>query len=190
MKKFFLIAKEVLTHPVIFFEEAKRATLSDAVLYYFGLLLLVITVSVAIEFFVGISVFNFLEIIEELGSFTVLLIIAAPLIIVCAACIGVLLSFISAGFLHLFAKLFGGRGDYIDTYKIVAFSSTASIFSLIPLMGGLVSAAVGAVLVYYGLRVLHKLSTVRAILVIFMPLILISILVSLIVFMFLSSFLW
>ncbi|MBU0953537.1 MAG: YIP1 family protein [Nanoarchaeota archaeon] len=99
---------------------------------------------------------------------------------------------IGAGFLHLFAILLGGKGGYSGTLKAAVYGMIpAMLLSFLALVLVAVPIAVGIiqivlflwflVLLIVGLKTLHKISGIRAILVVVTPIILV---VALVVFLF------
>lgn len=95
--------------------------------------------------------------------------------------------FISAGVLHLFITMLGGKGDYLQTFKLSCYGTVPflflailNFFTIIPVLGqiilgvGLIAAVViQLILEVKGARVLHEMTTGRAVVaVVVIPLIL------------------
>jgi hypothetical protein len=80
--------------------------------------------------------------------------------------------FISAGILHLvlLAIAGGGRG-FEATFRVVAYSQAGSVFNLVPLCGGLVTAVYTVVLLIIGLSEAHQITRGRAAAVVLVPLV-------------------
>ncbi len=78
-------------------------------------------------------------------------------------------NFLGAAFWHVVVKLFGGKGPYQGTFRIVAYSSGAQVWGFIPYIGGLIQVALQAILYYHGFREVHGLSKGRAIAAILIP---------------------
>lgn len=78
-------------------------------------------------------------------------------------------NFLGAAFWHVVAKLFGGKGTYQGTFRVVAYASGAQAWGLIPYVGGLIHVALQAILYYHGFREVHGLSKGRAIAAILIP---------------------
>ncbi len=81
----------------------------------------------------------------------------------------VLGTFLSAGFVHLFALIFGAKGGYHSTYKAIVYCTGPSIFilpvSLIPFVGLFISLSISIWTLYLflkGLSVFHNISMARA----------------------------
>lgn len=72
------------------------------------------------------------------------------------------LSFISAGVLYLAAtKLFGGKGTYEGTFRVVAYSSAVNLLSWIPYVG-FIASLYGLWIKVLGLESVHGLSKIEA----------------------------
>ncbi|MDI6826564.1 MAG: YIP1 family protein [Candidatus Aenigmarchaeota archaeon] len=98
--------------------------------------------------------------------------------------------FISAGIMHLFTKMFGGKNDYSATYKVTVYSSTPTlVIGWIPYVGWLVSFY-SLYLFIKGLSILHDISMSRAFLVILIPIIIVVIIMGAIAFFWLTSILY
>lgn len=78
-------------------------------------------------------------------------------------------NFLGAAFWHVVVKLFGGKGTYQGTFRVVAYSSGAQVWGFIPYVGGLIQIALQAILYYHGFREVHGLSKGRAIAAILIP---------------------
>ena len=70
--------------------------------------------------------------------------------------------YIGSAFVHLFVILFGGQGGFIGTFNVLAYNAATGIFNIIPLIGGVVGAVWGAVVVVTGFKKVHNLSTPKA----------------------------
>lgn len=82
-------------------------------------------------------------------------------------------AFIYAGVFHLFAKLFGGVAGYGETYKAYVYGFTAStLFGWIPFIG-ILGIVYGVYCFVKGISILHGLSTGKAFLVWFMPILIV-----------------
>ncbi len=89
-------------------------------------------------------------------------------------------SFVGAGILHLFIKIYKGRGGYSDTFRAQIYSTTPILlFGFIPFVN---FAAViwNFVLIIFGLSINHEISKLRAFLALLTPVILVIILVVLV----------
>jgi hypothetical protein len=72
--------------------------------------------------------------------------------------------FISAGLFHLFVMLFRGNGNYKGTFAVLVFSGTPYIFSPIPYVGPIASFIWVSALFIIGLKHVHGMSTIKAVL--------------------------
>ncbi len=82
------------------------------------------------------------------------------------------LTFVSAGYLHLFISLFGGKGGYQSTYKLTVYSSAPAVFFLLSLplalaspfitfAVALVSGLWAFVIQITGISVFHRMTGAR-----------------------------
>jgi hypothetical protein len=60
------------------------------------------------------------------------------------------------------ASLFGGKGNFIPTLKVVAYGSSASLLQIIPFVGGFLSLFYTLILYTKGISQVHKLGGLRA----------------------------
>jgi hypothetical protein len=81
--------------------------------------------------------------------------------------------FIGGGILHLCLMLVGGANrSFETTFRVVCFAGgAANLFSMIPMCGGLIAAVYQVVLNCIGLSRAHQTTTGKALLAIFLPLI-------------------
>jgi hypothetical protein len=85
--------------------------------------------------------------------------------------------FIGVGILFLFAKLFGGTGTFLQqAYAFALFSvpiqGISAIAGLVPVLGGLVSFALGIYSIFlavFAISASHRLTTGRAVAVVLLP---------------------
>ncbi len=109
---------------------------------------------------------------QAIGTFNVPGIIVTPIFTL----IG---SFIGVGILHILAKIFGGRADFMEFYRAFGIGYVGMWISVIPIIGPMLSGLLG--LWYLAVNVVilksvHKLSTAKAIIVIAIPLIIMFVL--------------
>ena len=109
---------------------------------------------------------NGLATITGMGIGSAAMIIVLPLFIV----IGL---FIGSGIVHLCLMIVGGANQPFETtFRVVAFSQgSAGPLQIIPLCGGLISGVWGLVCNCIGLARAHQTDTGRAVLAVFLPLI-------------------
>ena len=155
--------KQVIVHPSDLFEAVKdERGLGPAFQYLAIISLVIVAGSVAWMLFLP-DLHDFVpsEFLETIPLESLLsgvgLIIGIPIYIVT-----LLVSFIVAGWFHIFAKLFRGKGDYSATYKAYVYASTPSLlFSWIPI-AGTVMGLYSIYLTILGLSKLHDMSLARA----------------------------
>jgi hypothetical protein len=87
--------------------------------------------------------------------------------------------FISSGILHLCLMLVGGANrGFETTFRVLCFASgTANLFNMVPMCGGLIAAVYSIVLNCTGLSRAHQTTTGKAVLAIFLPMIVCCVLV-------------
>jgi hypothetical protein len=80
--------------------------------------------------------------------------------------------FIGSGVLHLCLMLVGGANrSFETTFRVVCFSSgTANLFSMVPVCGGLIALGFNIALECIGLSRAHQTTTGKALIAIFLPL--------------------
>ena len=180
--------KKVLTKPAEFFTEVKSEVGIGNAFKYLAIISLVYVVLMMIFMFIfslvlgasyrsliGYGLFPF-------SLFAGIFVFALPIAIYLISLLG---SFVGAGVIHLFAKMFGGKGDYSATYKASVYSSTPSLlFGWIPYLNILVGIY-SLYLYLKGLSILHEISMGRAFLIAILPGIIVAIVILAFVFIFL-----
>ncbi len=167
-----------LVRPVETFRAVRDESLVDAGIYSFVLLVISALLHAIIAYF-GISAADvestgfYLGMPGSTGAFVTALIISFI-----GGSIGLLLwSF----FLHVGARVAGGRGDFADSFTSAVYSQTPSLLlGWIPVIGfffGLWSL----VLLFLGIRELHEVDTTKAIIAIVVALVLFLIVVAILV---------
>lgn len=101
----------------------------------------------------------------------------------------IMLLFIVAGLFHILAVLFGGKGDYIGFVRILGLAHILQWASMIPVLGFLVGLW-RIVVVYIALEEHYKLDTVKAVIVLILPIIVLAILGAILVGTFLGALLF
>lgn len=80
---------------------------------------------------------------------------------------------ILAGIIHLFALMFqAGSNGFIGTLRVVGYTQGVNIFSLIPIVGGLITFVYEVVLLIIGIREVHRTTTGKAAASVLLPLVL------------------
>jgi hypothetical protein len=82
--------------------------------------------------------------------------------------------FIGGGILHVCLMIVrGNRKGFEATFRVIAYAMGTQIFGIIPFLGGAVGAIWALVIEIIGLRESHGISTGRAALAIFLPILVI-----------------
>ncbi|MGM0381016.1 MAG: YIP1 family protein [bacterium] len=72
---------------------------------------------------------------------------------------------------HLFLRFIGWKGaPFAGTIRVFSYSTAAGLIAIFPLLGGIIGAIWGIALQVTGLKATHKLTTGKALLAIFSPL--------------------
>jgi hypothetical protein len=92
--------------------------------------------------------------------------------------IGLILSIlIWSALFHLFLMIVGGnKKGFQSTFRAISYTFSVSLFQIIPIIGGFIVFIYGFILTIIGVREGHGISTGRATLAVFLPLILVIIL--------------
>lgn len=145
--------------PVETFRAVRDEDLVPPVIYYV-VLLVINAVLVAIVAYLGYGAATNEP--PGVGAF-----IAGLIGAIIAGILGLLLW---AVFLHIGAKIMGGRGDFADSFKPAVYAQTPSLLigwlSVIPVIGWLIGIVLfiwTLVLLFLGVRELHEMETMRAV---------------------------
>lgn len=103
----------------------------------------------------------------------------AGIIIVLPLMLG--LFFASTAILHLIAKVLGGKGGFVGSFQALAYASGVSPLTAIPLVGFL-AWFYQIYVIILGFRKVHQYSTVKAVINILLPVVVITVLVLAVVF--------
>lgn len=98
-------------------------------------------------------------------SIVAILILAFPLLLLFSW--GML--YVNAGIIHLFVLLFRGKEGYAETFKVVAYSISPSVFSMIPFVNWF-TWIYTVILQVIGIKVRQKLGWAKSIATIIIPL--------------------
>jgi hypothetical protein len=83
-------------------------------------------------------------------------------------------------FLHIGAKIMGGRGEFADSYKSALYSQTPNLLlGWIPIIG-IIFWLWSIVLLFLGVRELHEMETVRAVIAVVIAVVLFIIVIAII----------
>ena len=95
--------------------------------------------------------------------------------------LALLLVFVSVALLHIWIKIFRGKGKFEETFKIYSYGTTpSSLLSWIPLIG-LVAWIYDLVLLIIGTSILHKISRTRSTVLYLIPVVISALLLILII---------
>jgi len=171
-------AKSVLTQPASFFAARKlEKGVKKAFWYFAAISLLEVFIAIVSFLIIGSSV-NFVYKLAGVApegeqSFPQML----P-VLVFGYFFGLAFSFVSAGLLHLWIRLFRGKGNYSKTYQLFVYTHTPrALLSWIPVIGGLIAWVYGFVLLVIGAQIFHSISRRRAIVIFIIPFLLTVVLV-------------
>lgn len=174
--------KKILLDPKGFFESDKKDT-SIETAFKFNAILLIVSVVTGALFTSAIM--------KPLANITGVdsnLSISSLVVGYIMALVG---TFIAAGIMHLWIKLFSGKGDYVKTFQMFVYANTPRmLFSWIPVLGTIGAPIYGLYIWIIGATVLHGFSKKKAFLVLALPAIIITvfaIVASVVAFAFLGA---
>lgn len=176
-------AGKSIAHPVELFERVNSEKGFWPVLKYQLTLLIVPLIFALILYGLAASFLTFLlaGLSSEAGAIVPYIIGGSFVIFFITLAVGLflavpLISFLVIGIEHIFIKIFGGRGDYLQSYKSFIYSSTPSLlFGWVPVFNFAVSIW-SLVLSVVAVSSLHKISKSRAALAIVTPIIILIVL--------------
>lgn len=182
---------KAITHPTELFEKTSDEKIWPALKYYLLILIIpfiAITVLVILFFNLIISFFTAAIPQINLGSLATFSVVSALAIagffaLIFFIIIPIML-FIGAGILHLFVKIYGGKGDYKDTFRVSVYSSTPStLLAAVPFLN-FAATIWSFVLSIIGISFNHHISKLRA----FFAYITITLITGIIYFVFILIF--
>ncbi len=158
--------KLVVTKPRIFFEGIKKEEgIKTALLYYIALSFL----SLVLE---ALSI----VLLQGVKSLNIVSLIVGYVVIILG-------SFIIIAIIHVWAKIFGGAGNFGKTYQLYVYSNTPkALLSFVPVIGPLVGSIYAFVIFVIGGAILHKFSMKKSILVFGVPAIVVVVLTTVLAF--------
>ena len=150
IKKIFVIWKYVMFKPKKFFDTVPKGPWYQTSLI-FGIIMMWIgtIVGYVIKAVIG----------SPRLSITVGAIVLAPFFL-----------YLFAAVQHFFIRIFKGAGNFDATFKIMAYSEAIAIFTSIPLIG-FIGSIWGVVIIFTGIRKLHRLSAAKTIFSMIAPLV-------------------
>lgn len=157
LKRPFHMAWGMLVHPFRTFEETKMNTLGQAILYFMAWAVVFLGISVALIEFVG-TTGGIYPVLEALGATSVSDTVIVLAFLLIAALVLVL---IIVGLIYFICIVFGGKGGYDETAKVVIYGSTPGyllgwipFLLLIPGVWSLINQGIG-------FKELHRLTAIR-----------------------------
>ena len=121
---------------------------------------------------------------QAIGTFNIPGVIILPIVTV----IG---SFVGVGIMHVLAKLFGGKAKFMEFYRTFGIGYVGMWISVIPILGPILSGILGLwyfVVNVMILKAVHKLSTVKAVIVMLIPVIIVTVLAFMLAAVFVALF--
>jgi hypothetical protein len=92
--------------------------------------------------------------------------------------------FIAAGVLHLSLMIVGGnRRGFETTFRVISYANSTQVFSIIPVLGAIITVFYNIVLYIIGFKESHGISTGRATVALFLPMVLVILLIVALVIM-------
>jgi hypothetical protein len=151
---------EIVLSPNNLFENIKNEKgITRAFIQYAFLSFLYLSLSIVVQLFYPIN-----TLINSLKTKPILLVLYYTILLIS--------SFIWSSIVHLFAKLFGGNGDYSSTYRALTYSLTPFlILGWIPFLG-IIFVLYSLYLSVLGISKLHEVSIIKAVITLSMPIIL------------------
>ncbi|MBU2548774.1 MAG: zinc-ribbon domain-containing protein, partial [Proteobacteria bacterium] len=101
------------------------------------------------------------EAIAGMAIYMAVILVLSPILMAVAL-------FVWAGFQHLFLIIVRGAGGGFEaTFRVLAYASSGGVFSIVPLLGGLIGTIWVMVMAVIGLSKVHNTSTFRVVLAVF-----------------------
>ena len=92
--------------------------------------------------------------------------------------------FVFSGVFHVVLMVVGGdKRGFEATFRVVSYSTSTQVLSLLPLLGWLIAPIYSLVLFIIGFRESHRIGTGRAAFAVLLPLILVTVLILIVIFM-------
>jgi hypothetical protein len=193
--------RTVLAHPGQFFDAVKGEQGYEAPVKFYLFLLLIDLIAINAIMLFAASIFLPLSGLDAgLGIGAISLLLLSNLLIAnLSVVLSIIGTFIGAGFMHIFAFIFGARKGYQNTYKAMIYSAAPSVL-MWPLLGLLLvdlwaaMAAAAAVYIWMlilqikGLSRLHEISGARAFAIVFAPILIALALMGVVILFVLSIF--
>lgn len=164
--------KGFLLNPVESFNKYKNEEFGDAFKYYICLLV-ILSVLYAIIATIGFG--SMMGVIPGAGAGALTFVIVLVFMIIA----GIIGLFIGSIIIHIFVLILGGKQGFMKTVKAMIYSSTPSmLLGWIPIIG-FIAGIWAFVLEILAIREIQEMSTIRAVFVILLPVIIVFVLVVL-----------
>jgi len=160
---------KAITHPIELFEKTSNEKTWSALKYYLLILIIpFIAISILTALFLSFSASLFASMIPQINLGSLMTFSTTSLIFIVGFFAFVffvmtpIAMFACAGILHLFVKLYGGGGNYKDTFRVSVYSSSPSTLLLaIPILnfGAMIWSFILGII---GISIAHKVSKFRA----------------------------
>ncbi|MFC2143539.1 YIP1 family protein [Candidatus Aenigmatarchaeota archaeon] len=169
---FFKKIKMAMFNPSYLFDSVRGESIGGALLFHLAMNFIGVLILGLFLFTIGSFLTAMLSTIPFASMFAMIIMLFFGIFFVIFVVVFLISSiignFIGAGILHIFVKLFGGKGSYGATYKSTSYAAAPMIFLGIPLLN-IISAFWSIVITIVGLSTLHKISRGRAALAFFTP---------------------
>lgn len=154
--------KQILFEPDKFFENLEiKDSYKEPYYFYF---ILTATTSIVSQL-TGLLLAKIIGSILPIGKILSLrfLLINFVFSLISSLIIAAIGGFVLSAIVHLFVRLLKGEKPFIATFNVIAYSSAASIFIIIPVLGELISAVWAFIIVMKGLKEVHMLSVKKSV---------------------------
>ena len=180
--------KKVITTPSDFFREMPTSGGYEAPLKFAVVNYIIAGIGTAL---VSILAFTFLSSLLPMTSFwsgSAFSFGSALSNIIITPITGIIGLFISGAILYVCFKIVGGSGSYEGTVRILSYTSAVNAVSWIPILGWIV-ALYAIYLIIVGGTFVHNITTMRSVIAIFIPVIVVGIIMALLVVLLGAAFL-
>jgi len=190
---FFTKVKKTFSAPTWLFENTKNDGIFACLKYLWLISIVPFVLGSVVVYFLLQMLFSYFSSLSEVAmnenlitmfrvsSITTILMIIAGLGVYLFVIAPIFL-FVTSGIIHLFVKLFKGSGKYSDTFRTLVYASTPSvIFMVIPFVNA-IAGIWTLVLSIFGLSINHKISKLKAFLVLLVAGLIIGGIVSILFF--------
>lgn len=175
----FVTLKQILFSPGKFFNNLdtyEGPLVRSPFVFYITVSFCSILISMIIEAVIAQLIHN-INFLNAFGFLTILILF----LLAVALIIGI---YLYSLILHLFVLIFRGKGGFEGTFAVLAFSSAAFVFRIIPGVGEIIYCIWALVITIIGFKIVHKMGIPRALGVVFSPIILAVLLAGLIIAIF------